>query len=587
MSNNFYQNLTNHYSVNKTLTLELKPVGATREHLCAHQIIESDETIAECFAKIKKMIDEVHKTVIEEALTDTSLSDKKILSEIALYDYYESFLAGDLEQLKSTEEVLRNAIVKKLKEHPYYNGLFGEKVVKETLPKFAKTQEEMDVIDVFNRFTTYLTNYHKGRETLYSAEEKHFTVAYRLIHENLPKHMQNLRVYERLCASDCDINFFHEIKALEEFLGKIKLEDVFSVNGFNSVLTQKGIDRYNQIVGGIATENTKLKGLNEVINLWNQAHPTEKLPKFSPLYKQMLSDAETKSFVIDKFENDEQVYEALERSFEELATVTSTKIGSVLTYESFYGDIKEYDKNGIFISSDKLADLSVLLFGKWNLLKSLISLNYDKNYAGKKKPTTAAYDTEKEKALKKVKAYSVAELEEIIVNNSEDVNHADILGVLRANALDILSECKVAERELKHALSLSSKSEKTLKKNDKLISAMKTYLDSIKDVQSPLRLLQANMTAAMKDERFYSDLTALWDSFLPFNSLYNKVRDYVTAKPFSKDKLKLNFGSASFLNGWDSDNIDTRLGILFTKGDAGKEWDIIKSKVLFLFDCEW
>jgi len=573
MSQNFYNNLTHLYPVSRTITLELKPVGATREHIQAKHLIESDETIAECYKRVKELIDKVHKKIIDETLVQPC-----ILPESSLNDYYETYLSGDSAALKDIEAVLRSSIADKLKKHPSFENLFGAKMVREELPKIATTQEELDIIDVFNRFTTYLTNYHEVRKNLYSDEEKHSTVPYRAINENLPKHIQNVIIYEDICEKDYDIYFYAAIESLEQYLGDIRLDEVFSVSGFNNLLAQRGIDTYNQIIGGISTETTKLKGLNEVINLWNQAHPSEKLPKFSPLYKQMLSDAETKSFVIDKFESDEQVYSALIDSFIELShiayTAASDKLDEfkyihestpTITYESFYCDIKEYDKNGIFITTDNLADLSVLLFGKWNVLRNLISLNYDKNYTGKKKTGTGAYDKEKEAELKKKKSYTIAELEAIIVNNSDEITHADILAVLRSNAMDKLNDLRIAQRELNHALGYPKLAEKKLKKNEELISAIKTYLDSIKTLQNNLRLLQYNIGAQNKDERFYGDLNALWDSFIPFNTLYNKVRNYITSKPFSNEKLKLNFGSPTFLGGWDSDNINTNLGLLFQK----------------------
>lgn len=35
------------------------------------------------------------------------------------------------------------------------------------------------------------------------------------------------------------------------------------------------------------------------------------------------------------------------------------------------------------------------------------------------------------------------------------------------------------------------------------------------------------------------------------DALYNKVRNYVTQKPYSNDKIKLNFQNPQLLGGWD------------------------------------
>lgn len=571
MKQTFYSNLTNQYSINKVLRFELKPIGATREQIRAKKLLETDENIAEAYAKIKKLIDEVHKQVIEE-----TLSTKK-LKNSTLEAYFTSIKDGN-DGVETTEETLRKEVAAILSSHSTHKHLFSKELLTDVLPHIAKTQNDLDVIDVFARFSSFLTNYHEIRRNLYSAEEKHSTVAYRLIHENLPKHVENIKIFEKIGNGNYEISFIEEMTALEQYLGGIRLDDVFSILGFNDTLTQEGIDRYNQIIGGIATETTKLKGLNEVINLWNQTHPTEKLPKFMPLYKQMLSDSDTKSFVIDKFENDKQVYEALTKSFGELHKLAFTSVkdkldefnlmhgvAAPLTYESLFCDLNTYDKHGIYVKADNVAEISLLLFGKWNTIRTLISKDYDRTYAGKKKPGTTAYDTEKETALKKRKAYSVAELEDIIVNNDSEIHHADILAILRSNAIEKLSDCRIAERELAHALGSPSLKEKKLRKSDKAVVAIKNYLDSIKTLQNYLRLLQAEKSVFNKDERFYSDFVELWDKFLPFNSLYNKVRNYITSKPYANDKIKLNFGSPSLLNGWDLNKEDSNLGVLFHK----------------------
>ena len=54
MSNNFYNTLTNQYSVNKVLKFELKPIGATREHIHTKKLLEADKTVAEGYKEIKR-----------------------------------------------------------------------------------------------------------------------------------------------------------------------------------------------------------------------------------------------------------------------------------------------------------------------------------------------------------------------------------------------------------------------------------------------------------------------------------------------------------------------------------------------------
>lgn len=54
-----------------------------------------------------------------------------------------------------------------------------------------------------------------------------------------------------------------------------------------------------------------------------------------------------------------------------------------------------------------------------------------------------------------------------------------------------------------------------------------------------------------KDERFYGEFTALWNELDQITPLYNMVRNYVTRKPYSEKKIKLNFENSTLMDGWD------------------------------------
>jgi len=84
------------------------------------------------------------------------------------------------------------------------------------------------------------------------------------------------------------------------------LEEIFSLDYFNKTLTQSGIDIYNSVIGGRTPEEgkTKIKGLNEYINTdYNQKQTDKKKrqPKFKQLYKQILSDRQSLSFIAGAF----------------------------------------------------------------------------------------------------------------------------------------------------------------------------------------------------------------------------------------------------------------------------------------------
>jgi len=98
------------------------------------------------------------------------------------------------------------------------------------------------------------------------------------------------------------------------------LEEIFSLDYFNKTLTQSGIDIYNSVIGGRTPEEgkTKIKGLNEYINTdYNQKQTDKKKrqPKFKQLYKQILSDRQSLSFIAGAFKNDTEILEAIEKFY--------------------------------------------------------------------------------------------------------------------------------------------------------------------------------------------------------------------------------------------------------------------------------
>ena len=55
-----------------------------------------------------------------------------------------------------------------------------------------------------------------------------------------------------------------------------------------------------------------------------------------------------------------------------------------------------------------------------------------------------------------------------------------------------------------------------------------------------------------KDERFYGELVSLWTELDTVTPLYNMVHNYMTRKPYSQKKIKLNFENYQLLEGWDA-----------------------------------
>ena len=116
---------------------------------------------------------------------------------------------------------------------------------------------------------------------------------------------------------------------------------------------------------------------------------------------------------------------------------------------------------------------------------------------------------------------------------------------------NIFARIKVAYSIAKDLINTPYPENKSLAQDKANIEKLKNLLDAIKDLQHFIKPLCGNGTEADKDDTFYGEFTAYWDSLNEISSLYNKVRNYATQKPYSEAKIKLNFENSTLLNGWD------------------------------------
>ena len=348
---------TNLYPVSKTLRFELIPQGETRAHL--NDLIAEDEQRAEDYKEVKKYIDRYHKWFIDDCLSkvpNSPLGEEMIR---LLNKYIDANNEKDGEGPDKVQDDLRKLIVKALKngvsldkdpeQEERFKSLFSEELVKNILPDFVQTEEEKNNVAKFRDMTTYFVGFHKNRENMYSEEAQTTAISYRLIHENLPRFLDNIAVYEKIKPVLSD-----EIASLEEQLhqnGYVEaccIDSLFSVDFYLRVLTQRGIEQYNAVIGKIVNdESDEIKGLNERINLYNQVHKKEKLPLFKPMYKQILSDREQLSWLPETFENDASLLDAVKGFHQDLL---SNDILSRI--DKLLSSLQDFNLDQIWIAND-------------------------------------------------------------------------------------------------------------------------------------------------------------------------------------------------------------------------------------------
>lgn len=271
---------TNRYSLSKTLRFKLIPVGKTAETFDS-ELLAREEQRAEDAKVMKKIINRYHKDFIHRSLCDFSLSNLEEFAEV----YYRSNRTVD--ELENLSKKMYVEITNHFKKCGCKKLLKGEFIKKE-LPDFVEDSKR-ELVESFSCFTTYFTDYNKNRENMYTGDGRSTEIAFRIVDQNLPKFLDNVKVGE-VIRNTLPKEFLDEIESNFAKLFSFDIKEIFTVPFFNHVLTQCGIDEYNQIIGGYTTgDGRKIKGYNECINLYNQT-ATKKLPKLKKLYKQILSD---------------------------------------------------------------------------------------------------------------------------------------------------------------------------------------------------------------------------------------------------------------------------------------------------------
>ena len=186
---------------------------------------------------------------------------------------------------------------------------------------------------------------------MYTAEEKSTGIAYRLINENLPKFIDNMEAFKKAIARpEIQANMEELYSNFSEYLNVESIQEMFLLDYYNMLLTQKQIDVCNAIIGGKTDDehDVKIKGINEYINLYNQQHKDDKLPKLKALFKQILSDRNAISWLPEEFNSDQEVLNAIKDCYERLSeNVLGDKV-----LKSLLGSLADYSLDGIFIRND-------------------------------------------------------------------------------------------------------------------------------------------------------------------------------------------------------------------------------------------
>ena len=540
------------YPVSKTLRFELRPVGKTQEWIEKYKVLENDESKAADYPVVKKLIDEYHKVCIRESMKNVRL-DWGPLKE-AIEDYQKTKSDEAKKRLETEQAMMRKQIAAAIKDFKHYKELTAatpSDLITSVLPEFS----DNEALKSFRGFASYFIGFQENRNNIYSSDAISTSVPYRLVHDNFPKFLSNLEVYNKIEAT-CPEIIQQASEEMQPFLEGVMIDDIFSLDFYNSLLTQDGIDFFNRVIGGVSEEGKqKYRGINELVNLYRQQHKefegSKKAMTMIPLFKQILSDRDTLSYIPAQIVTEEELVASINQFYEHITHFERDgKVINILNeLVALLSKIDTYNPDGICVTANKLTDISQKIFGKWSIieekLKDKAILQYGDISVAKNKKKVDAYLSRK--------AYSLSDLcldgEFHISRYFSDTPQT--LNAINGYWLQFNEWCKNEEKQ-------------KFLNNPAGTDVVKSLLDAMMELSHKCSVLVMPEEYEV-DKGFYNEFIPLYEELDTLFLLYNKVRNYLTRKPSDVKKFKLNFESPSLADGWDQNKERANKAILLFK----------------------
>lgn len=569
--------LTGLYSLTKTIGVELKPVGKTQELIEAKKLIEQDDQRAEDYKIVKDIIDRYHKDFIDKCLNCVKIKKDDLEKYVSLAENSNR----DAEDFDNIKTKMRNQITESFKKNPLFVGLFKKELITNYLPNFV-SEEERVVVNKFSKFTTYFDAFNDNRKNLYSGDAKSGTIAYRLIHENLPMFLDNIASFNKI--SETGVNkYFSDIEnEFTAILYEMHLSDLFQIDYFNNTLTQKKIDNYNYIVGAV----------NKAVNLYKQQHKTVRVPLLKTLHKMILSERVTPSWLPERFESDEEMLTAIKETYESLKDVLVG--GNDDSLRNLLLNIDNFDLEHIYIANDSgLTSISQQIFGYYDTYTLAIKDQLQReNPATKKQRENPATKKQREnpnlnddcidKLYKKEGSFSIAYLNRL-VDTKEHITINEYYRLLGSYCReegkrkdDFFKQIDGAYSDM---LYLFSTEHGEIAQSDSDTAVVQQLLEAYKGLQRFIKPLLGHGDEADKDNEFDAKLRKVWDELNIITPLYDKVRNWLSRKIYNPEKIKLYFeNNGKLLSGWsdsqtEKDNGTQYGGYIFRKKNEIGEYD--------------
>lgn len=519
------------------------------------EIRDEIKNLSKSFKNAFDQVDQNWKTKYREA--GKKIKNEKSDSYLILSENVLNFLKN-----RFTQDEIRKLRINDAKHAEQYTDIIDS--------------EEGNIADNFKGFFGYFDSLISNRKNFYKIDGKAARIATRALNENLMFFAENIYALRQYFKDDL----------LAEMTKNEK--NVFQEDFYNSCLLQNGITTYNQLIGDI----------NKKINQYNQQKNTD-IPFFKILYKQILSLEDREDYKHVEIKNEDDLLSAIRdfmeinknkiefgrRIFKDFLERCRSKQGrsqlylpkdsaNTVTRKIFkpYEDIMGLYENKYFVSLQMLWELmnsndwramaeeseaknnhiifkdSVaknLTLDKRDVFSSFLLIleeEYQKQFAGferevrGKKIKIIGYDEALKNLQTKIKWFESQRTQKTKPNESEKTEWIQAVKEYADATLRIFQMTKYFWLPV-----IGDEDDKNYKKVKAEIEELPT-----------------------KDQNFYNKIDSYIVGYEPY--VYrSSFQEYLTRKPFSKDKFKINFDNSQLLKGWDQNQEINKCAVILKK----------------------
>lgn len=540
-----FDDFTGQFSLSKTLRFELKPMGRTWDNLEKSGYLQTDEERARTYPLVKMMLDDNHREFINNVLESIDIDWRPLSETLVLKKRNPTDSTS--KELMRLQDMYQKEIARAFSKTTGFKDMFSKKALDNIKEKLTEKgdEESLKALCVFDKFSTYFLNYHDARKNIYQTEMKSVSIPWRIVMDNLPRFVDNSLIYEQLKKESPEI-----IDQLKKNLEIDDLEQYFSIENFNSFLTQKGIENYNYIIEGRSDENCVIQGMNILLNLRHQRNPEFKRILMKPMYKQILSKTSTRSFVPKNFKNQDELIQTVSTYMDIVERSSALE-----NLQMILSNLNSYDVERIFIEQPNIPLLSTHIFGSWEALGSMLQ-SYRANQIG---------DPLMNKTRKQVDKWLKAPefpLSTLLKAIEQSGTGMDALIERVDSICNTIREYPTKVSVLK-SIGIDDVDDNT---KEESIIKLREILDPYMDVLHIAKMFKCSEELG-RDQSFYSILDECIGAINPIVGIFNQSRNYCTRKAYETTKIKVNLSLPSLANGWDVNKEKDNKAIILRKDD--------------------